>query len=42
MRYERDVDVFGIHAVLYALTRDEFRAARVALERSAAPRTPTV
>jgi ribosomal-protein-alanine N-acetyltransferase len=22
MRYERDVEVFGIHAVLYALTRD--------------------
>ena len=22
MRYERDVQVFGIHAVLYALTRD--------------------
>jgi ribosomal-protein-alanine N-acetyltransferase len=28
MRYERDVDVFGIHAVLYALTRDAFRGAR--------------
>jgi RimJ/RimL family protein N-acetyltransferase len=26
MRYERDVDVFGIHAVLYALGRDSFRA----------------
>ena len=26
MRYERDVDVFGIHAVLYALTPDGFRA----------------
>jgi RimJ/RimL family protein N-acetyltransferase len=25
MRHERDVDVFGIHAALYALTRDEFR-----------------
>ena len=23
MRYERDVDVFGIHAALYALTRGE-------------------
>jgi ribosomal-protein-alanine N-acetyltransferase len=28
MRYERDVDVFGIHAVLYALTRGELRAPR--------------
>ncbi len=28
MRYERDVDVFGIHAVLYALTCDEFHAVR--------------
>ena len=28
MRYERDVDVFGIHAVLYALTSDAFAAAR--------------
>ena len=28
MRYERDVDVFGIHAVLYALTRAELRAPR--------------
>ena len=28
MRYERDVDVFGIHAVLYALTRGESRAPR--------------
>jgi len=28
MRYERDVDVFGIHAVLYALARDAFRTAR--------------
>ncbi|MGH7358911.1 MAG: GNAT family N-acetyltransferase [Candidatus Rokuibacteriota bacterium] len=28
MRYERDVDVFGIHGVLYALTPDGFRAAR--------------
>ena len=28
MRYERDVDVFGIHAVLYALTRDELRTPR--------------
>ena len=27
MRYERDVHVFGIHAVLYALTRDAFQAA---------------
>jgi RimJ/RimL family protein N-acetyltransferase len=26
MRYERNVDVFGIHAVLYALGRDSFRA----------------
>jgi ribosomal-protein-alanine N-acetyltransferase len=26
MRYERDVEVFGIHAVLYALTRDAFAA----------------
>jgi RimJ/RimL family protein N-acetyltransferase len=26
MRYERDVDVFGIHAVLYALGRDSFHA----------------
>jgi ribosomal-protein-alanine N-acetyltransferase len=28
MRYERDVDVFGIRAVLYALTRQELRAPR--------------
>jgi ribosomal-protein-alanine N-acetyltransferase len=43
MRYERDVDVFGIHAVLYALGRDEFRAARAAAPgQSAAPGTPTV
>ncbi len=28
MRYERDVDVFGIHAVLYALTRGESRTPR--------------
>lgn len=28
MRYERDVDVFGIHAVLYALTRGELHAPR--------------
>jgi ribosomal-protein-alanine N-acetyltransferase len=28
MRYERDVDVFGIHAVLYALTRGEPRPSR--------------
>jgi ribosomal-protein-alanine N-acetyltransferase len=27
MRYEREVDVFGIHAVLYALTRDAYQAA---------------
>jgi RimJ/RimL family protein N-acetyltransferase len=27
MRHERGVDVFGIHAVLYALTRDAYRAA---------------
>ena len=27
MRYEGDVDVFGIHAVLYALARDDFQAA---------------
>jgi RimJ/RimL family protein N-acetyltransferase len=26
MRYERDVDVFSIHAVLYALGRDSFHA----------------
>jgi ribosomal-protein-alanine N-acetyltransferase len=28
MRYERDVDVFGIHAVLYAVTREAYCAAR--------------
>jgi ribosomal-protein-alanine N-acetyltransferase len=28
MRYERDVEVFGIHAVLYALTRDATRPRR--------------
>jgi RimJ/RimL family protein N-acetyltransferase len=28
MRYERDVEVFGLHAVLYALTRDAFQAPR--------------
>jgi hypothetical protein len=27
MCYERDVDIFGIHAVLYALARDALRAA---------------
>ena len=31
MRYEREVDVFGIHAVLYALTRDAFRTASLRL-----------
>ncbi len=30
MRYERDVDVFGIHAVLYAVIRDDPRAPRSA------------
>ena len=28
MRYERDVDVFGVHAVLYALARDAVRPPR--------------
>jgi hypothetical protein len=41
MRYERDVDVFGIHAVLYTLGRDEFRAARPASRGSTAAGTST-
>ncbi len=30
LRYERDVDVFGLHAVLYAVTRDDPRPRRSA------------